>query len=264
MSDLALPFVSRKQLSFGEATSFQLIINYKTRKGTGLLITGATKNGIFRYFATSVPTGVFQTSTFSIPDIPIWVTVSPSAQGFASGEAYASIYLGIGQNRMYCLAAGYIYGLQDISWKNSLQRPAVRLPMGRLFQQTIGGPGAGTETLVTVPANQFWKVKALAFTLATGPAAPTRLPSFIFAPVSGNDIVVHADAAVGALATTIYSVAHHQITSAAIDNGVALVSMPDEILMPTGSTITTITRDLDANDEWTLLSVIFEQSFQDN
>jgi len=252
-------FISRKQLAFSGATSFQLIIETKSRRTANLTITGATKEGVFTLTHTTLSTLVLQTEIFRIPDVPIWVTVADEGNVFLNGETYVSISLGINDNKISQLAAGYISGLQKLSWPNTNIQQKIGNSLGLIKTITTADPAAGAQISQTVPAGVIWKIKAIRARLITDATVANRSANFILTLPDGGIIKAMSSNAHAASTTIDYLAANYGTSGTSIPSGEYLLGLPADVYLPEGSTITTSITLGVAGDNWGAATIWVEE-----
>src|SRR3972149_8142483 len=119
-TQISYPFVTREMLAFKHASSFSLILNIIARATDGIEIRGMTKEGPFTFLFSPVGDGSIETFTFAVPDIPIFVSVTPSPDAAIATDAYVTLHLAVNGNRMMKLCQGIITFLSSVSWPYQL------------------------------------------------------------------------------------------------------------------------------------------------
>ena len=93
----------------------------------------------------------------------------------------------------------------------------------------------------------------------TNATGANRIPHFLFTTVAGNVIETWSATAITASLTTAISVAHHPAPAAGLSGNALMVAMPDEIYLPEGATITTVTAALVAADNYGAAVILVEE-----
>ncbi len=146
------------------------------------------------------------------------------------------------------LLQGYVTSATRLAWPGSAITP---LPggVGRLRVIVGTDPAAGVEISETVPTGARWKLKAFAFTLVASAAAANRTP--VLTIDDGANIVWETGTNVAQIA--------NQTAKYRAGNGVPFLlfgtlmynlPLPEEMSLPAGSRIRTVTGALDAGDNY--------------
>lgn len=243
-------FISRKQLAFSGATSFQLIIETKSRRTDNLTITGATKEGVFTLTHTTLTGLALQTEIFRIPDVPIWITVADEGNVFLNGETYVSISLGINDNKIQQLAAGYVSGLQKLSWPDTNIQQKIGNSLGLIKTVTTANPAAGAQISQTVPAGVIWKIKGIRARLTTDATVANRYAKYFLTLPDGGIITAISATPHTASLPVDYMAADYGTHGVTVGFGEYMIGLPSDIYLPAGSTITTVVNGMVAGDDW--------------
>lgn len=168
-----LPFVTRKMLNFEYATTFEIVLRYRSRSTQPIIITGATKEGVFTFEFKLTSTTSVITHRFPIPDMPIWISIIDKNSTIDDGSTYITSYLSINKNNVLNMTAGYISRHKGMSWPQT-QRENSTLLEGELGVINGTDPAAGNETSVDCPTGFKLRVRAITFTLVTSATVANR------------------------------------------------------------------------------------------
>lgn len=170
---LTLPVVTRDILNFKQGATYSLIVQSQSISAGTITIRGATTAGLFVFQHTALSTRAIKSESFSIPDVPLWVSVIDSSNIYSNGGLFIRLNFAINGDIIQQLASGYVNGGSGISWPSTnLKSPT---PIAGQLRTIVGtNPGAGVEISETVPANVMWKLKSIRFTLVTAVTAATR------------------------------------------------------------------------------------------
>ena len=245
----SLPFVTRKMLDFERNVTFQLRIRTHSLLTSGVTIQGATKSGQFTFKVTLDGLGTQQTTSFNIHDIPLWIIVSAGAATVNRGEIYAVVDILINQDAVYRLSAGYIYSKFHLAWPNAnLVEPH---PQVGDFKTVSGAnPAAGAEVLITVPANELWRIRSVRFTLVAAAAAASRIVHLIFTNNTG--VLAECISATAQIIseTKTYTAFPTNAGGSVSDDNDLIIPIPSDIWLSPGGTITTLTTALNGSDDY--------------
>jgi len=167
------PFLTRKMLTFEHSATFQLRLSVQSTAVTTLLITGATRAGLFTLTHITGATGAEEVELFSLTDAPIWISVINTQEETIEGMVFARVALVINENRLHALVAGYVDLGRPLTWPVTQNERSIG-HIGELVTITGADPAAGAEISVTVPDNFYWKIMSVRLTLVTDATAANR------------------------------------------------------------------------------------------
>lgn len=247
--ELSVPFITRKMLAFEGATTFSLVVQSTSDDTKQVTLRGFTKEGPFTFQITNTGDGTLNTQTLRISDVPIFVTVIDEANGYSEGEFFCRVSLAVNGDIVHQLAAGYIFGINGISWPTSNLAPSVPYT-GILSTRSGSNPAAGSETSITVPANQIWRVYSWRAQLVTDGTAVNRFVHLRITDGSNRLYETFTTTAHTASLTRDHFAFHGVPTVAAFENTESLMPFPAEVWLREGSVISTVTTNLQAGDNW--------------
>lgn len=245
----SLPFLVRKMLNFEHGISIQLRLRTRANSSEDLLITGITREGIFKFRHDSQGDGSAVTSTFSLPDIPTMVSVTPRVGNIQPGQTFAVLSLLINGEIIAELASGLVYQGKGLSWP-ATNNPNSRIGGGFLFQESPAGPAAGAEISVQPDTAEVWRIYGVHFRLVTDANAANRRVHLGFA--FGGDAAIEAFADIDQPESTTreyHCAAWGTLPSRADDDDI-LIPIPIDLIIPTGGTIFTSTTNLQVGDQF--------------
>ncbi len=256
----SLPFFTRDMLRFGSQAKLELRIDMQADTAATLLISGITREGSFTYKATTPATSLITTQTFGLSDVPIMITVKDAANALEQGSAFVTLSLLVNGDIVQQLTSGYIYAQKALSWPNT-QQVDLRPGGGKLSNFVGSDPAAGAEISETVPNGEVWKIKNMQTFLTTNATVGTRRPKFIIAPPVGPAHYLFAafdQTASTGFAYIIEALGNEQDE---VDGDIIKVLMPNEIIAPAGTVISTEINGGTVGDNWTPLKIGYEKYF---
>jgi len=261
-NDLAVPFLTRKMLDFEFGIKLQLIVELTSFSTNPVYVVGATKAGTFKFQCTPTNDGAITVFRFGIGDSPIWVSGIDIDQNYSAGGTFMRITLAVNNDMMNSLVSGYVSFNHPITWPIG----ATEAPGPLRVRKTIAtstNPAAGVELSLGVPSNALWRVRALNFTLVTDANAATRTVSVRMTTSNGVIYEFISPVTQTASLTRNYRV---QPVGAGLVTSVAteiIIPMADEIWLDNGSTITTVTNNKQATDDFGAMKADIDLYFQD-
>lgn len=259
--DSSLPFVHRDMLDFESGATFGLRIQSRSSISDRVTIRGATRAGTFVLQHTTDLNGGLQEETFNLPDLPIWVSVVDNATAYLRGELYVNVDLIVNGDPVHSLLAGYTYSGLSLSWPPINSTPP-EPTQGALVTVTSANPAAGVELSHTVPAGQYWKVRAIRFTLVAAAAAASRFVHLQFKDASGNIIYDCVSNTAQIISETkTYACFPNNAGGNPTDGGIIYLPIPSEIILTDDFTINTLTTALNAGDNFGTMVIHIERYF---
>lgn len=253
-----MPFLSRKQLSFQEATGFELRVRSLSKASGNITIRGFTKEGIFKLSHSVTGSGVDHTETIKIPDIPIMLTITDDVPEFMFEQCYVDVSLLLNNTEVYHFTAGYVSGKRGISWPKS-ENTIPELTKGNIEMVYSADPAAGVELSLTVPAYENWKVRAISFNLVAAAVAASRIVHLVFETASYPMYNVIAGTAVTSGQTKRFSGIPHFNSLALADDNDIIIPLPGDLVLPGNAVIKTETTALNAGDNFDSMLVLVEK-----
>ena len=247
-------------LNFEEGTAFSLIIESRSDATNRVRISGATRSGPFTIQHTPLSTKALKTEAFRLPDMPIFITVDTIAGSYARGDCYVALNLGINDDKVYKLCAGYIYAEVGITWPTAnIEKPTDGL--GLLTTIVGATPATGAEATLTVPSGEIWKVHMINLKLACAATAGSRRAEVQFDDGIGRkcSFISPVDQIASETKTyTLYPGATFGATGAVNE-----ISAPMAIglIAPAGSVFTTNTGNLAAGDAYEGINIKIERFY---
>ena len=247
-------------LAFEFAATFALIVRTKASIARDVLIRGATRDGLFTFRHTTTTDSALSTSTFSIPNTPLWISVIDVAGNFAQGSCYVRVDLSVNGDPLQGLVSGYLSKINSLTWPQA-DLGQTFPGRGALLTVTGDNPAAGDEWAFTVPADQIWVPKAIHFSLVTDGTAASRIVHVVIAPEGGDMIECISSNAQTATLTWNYSCYSAPSLSASLDGTRATIGIPSDIPLIAGSTIFSRTTAKVAGDNYGAPEIFIERFF---
>lgn len=246
---LSFPFLSRRMLAFEHATTFGLQIVSQANQSDFITIRGYTQEGLFTLKHAVLNDGSLQTENFRLPDFPIAIGVFDDLGLFQQGDLYVSLSLTLNGDVINELCSGLVYQQKSISYPAS--NSTDRRPGGGNIRSALGAnPDAGSEFTITVPNGHQWKVMGIKATLITDATAANRRVHFVYAPVDGSALHVYNEIDHVASTTRNYHGLQMGAMPDSADNTEILIPLPQNFILDEGSSITSVTTNLQATDNW--------------
>lgn len=247
-------------LSFEHGASFSLRTEVSARFGINLRIRGMTREGPFTLSHVLAAAGNLQLKTFRIPDMPVVLTIDDPEQIANQGNAYVRATLLLNDDPLYDLVAGFVYSGKALTWP-SISSPDMRPGGGTLRAFTGSNPAAGAQVSETVPTGFLWHVLGARLQLTTDANAANRRVHIRFI-ASGLDIA-ECIAPIDQTASLIrkYHIGQYGDLTVNADDDDILVAMPADVWLPSASTISTTTTNIQATDDFISPNFIIEEFF---
>jgi len=255
--ELNFPFVNRKMLDFEQGATFSLLVDTVSAAGvtSSLTIQGFTKSGVFKYFCDIAAAGGAQQFTFQLPDIPIFISMIQGQSGVSPNNIWAMVRLRINNDTALILMQGYPNPYSSISWPNS----QVSDPMsqrGAISTVSVPNPMAGVEWVATVPTRQRWEITGINCVLTASATVANRRPAIRF--MAGGKVYTLiptlADITAGQAVKLKYF-----LGAISINDQTGLIQtmpLPYKMTFGSGATITSITTNLQADDQYSDIVLI--------
>ena len=174
MNEFALPFLTRDMLKFEQATRFTLVVQSAAVVASDVIIRGATRNGLFTLRHTTTSNEIPKTESFSLPDVPIWISAKAENIATEPDQIYVQVSFALNDDIMQPLAAGYVYGFRGLSWPlNNIEAP-VPVGWGAPKQNSVTNPAAGSDFTFTNKVYSFSEIQSVTFTLTTSATVANR------------------------------------------------------------------------------------------
>lgn len=257
--DRVLPFFTRKDLAFDQRAVFALRVQTKSATTTTIRIRGLTKEGQFVFRHSVSATASTNSTDFRIPDVPIMVSVFDASTDFEQGDCYVAVQLLINGDIVADLVSGWIYQLKGLSWP--FHSSGDLIPgRGQFGGFSSSNPAAGSEISFTSPTLRQLRLLALRFTLVTSSTAANRRVHVAIGTAGATvDCISSVDQT--ASQTINYTVAPFGALPTASNDNDILINMPPEMWLDAGDSITTVTTNIQAGDDFGVLSVFAERFF---
>lgn len=260
----SVPFLTRKMLAFENGVAFGLKLQIQSDTTFTVAIRGMTREGVFTLKFPVTGDSANKTQTFRIPDLPIMVSVSDDGGSLSQGSCYAALSLTANGDVIETLCAGLLNQGKGIAYPNQDLKDQ-REGGGSIQSKVSSDPAANTEISVTVPVGEMWRIISAEFRLVSDANAANRRVHLVFTDPQGID-GIHCFALVDQTAsqTIKYSVAKYGGSTDELDNNVNLISLPDEMWVNQGGTISTATTNRQVGDNFGVMTILYEKFFVAN
>lgn len=222
-------------------------------------------NGTVQHFARDIVPTSDRAATTATMELPVSKLLSMTAilaggtakRGQAYVRARAQRATGSGATLVQNLLTGYVSNAYSPSWPTGTQDDPLTGP-GYLYSETGTNPAAGAEMVITVPTGARWRIIALCIVLTTA--------------AGGSDRLVHVDFKNGSAIMLRSATPRVQPPAVArnynlgnltqIPASVSLsnnLNIPDNFLLPAGTTITTSTSNMGGSDNYDAPTYLVEE-----
>lgn len=236
-------------LDFETGTSFGILVSVTSMSAFPYKLNGFTKEGPFEFDFTPLGTGVNESFSFGMTDIPIMLSLCAVTNAEVRNKVFATIFLTINGSRNVLLASGHPNGKNGITWP--ISSPIIELQKKGFWNTTTGAdPAAGAEINTAIPNRKVWRLRSVEFTLVTAAVAANRNVSLLIKPLNGGIITIPT------ATTQIISETKKYIfyEGASLINNVTgntiVTPLPQDLWLPATSVIATLTAGLDAGDNF--------------
>jgi hypothetical protein len=259
-SKLSGNFLTRKMLAFEHGMKISLVIKTKAKTLGTVVISGFTSEGQFIYKHATLNTGVENSSTFNLPDMPIMLSVVDSADDFQQGACFATLDLLMNGVKVLELCSGSIYRSKSISWPQT--NTADKKPDGGLLSLTVGtDPAAGAAASITVGTNEIWKIRGIDVTLVTDATVVNRRMHLDAIITFVSRFSFFCDIEQAASTTRKYFFQPSTDMPDREDDGNILVAIPNDLVLYSGFKLETDVTGMVAGDNLSGITVNYELFF---
>jgi len=253
-TDKSLPFLTRSMLDFQFGSKLELVVSVRSNIIRTINIVGATKAGVFKYSITTQNIEDTIVSRFNMGDMPIWVSVVDANGTIEKGNVWVKVDLAVNNDNVFGLTAGYVYGIQTISYPMAKMLPADPTN-GQLTIAQSTNPAAGAEWSITVPLGEMWEILAIRFSLVTAATVGNRVVHII-AQVAGQTAyeLISNTTQIISQNKTYTAMAGFTANSSADDNDI-IIPMSTGIFIPQGDILSSQTTNLAAGDDFGVATI---------
>lgn len=262
----SIPLLNRDMLRWGRSMSIELIINNKAsvNDSSGLVSVNVITKSSMITIPLTLNNAVSQTTiTRKLDDIPLMICAQTQSAGINVGECFVSCSLRINGQAVYNLCSGLVYENKGVSWP--INNSEVNFPFpGAVNAFNSADPAAGAEISYTTTTVRSTELIALSFTLVTAVAAANRRVHLQISYATGEmfDFVSNVDQA--ASLTRHYTATGYPTGLAEAAGSEIHIPIPYRFFMPPGTTIATLTDNLQAADNFGVASMDLIQYLYDS
>jgi hypothetical protein len=220
-----------------------------------------TKEGVFNYTQTIVGNGSIETFTFSLPDIPVMVSVALPPSFINSTLAHVVLYLTANGDRIAILGQGMINNLFGIAWPH--QFPGNREQTeGAVVVVTQGSPAAGEGVQFQVGTNEALEILAIRTALIAAAAVGSRTVSILITAAAGEFITRKAGTPQIISETVAYNFIPGGTTALLTASALQEVALPPKIYLPPGGLINISHTNGNAGDQYGTTYILCRRAYQ--
>jgi hypothetical protein len=260
--EFTLPFLTRSMLDFQQGKQISIEVDIFTDGVSTFTLKGFTMEGPFQYNITTpagISAGIYK---FSVPDIPIILTLGTRFDGLPMNYAKATAYLAINASRYGVLLQGSLNGFNSLSWPNQLPFTEEQ-KRGRFGTYGLTPQAAGVELDDTISTLQWIKLKFIKIRLVAAVAAANRRLTLLVTPPGQQTMIFTTNVTQTSGQTKDYIFIESGATiDDQINNIIQTPLMADFWLTP-GTRIQTLTANLNAGDQYTICFLQGEEYFSD-
>lgn len=257
-NDGGVPFLTRKHLSFENGTAFSLSITMNGPAGGTVAIRGFTKEGPFNLKIPIVSTGVSQTNTFRIPDIPTMISVVDNAGNLKQGMLFAELRLVVNETASYALCSGWVYKNKSISYP-AIQSAESIPDRGEFAEMAPGSaPAAGAQISFPLIAGYAYRITDFVVDLTTNATVANRRASFGFTAF-GNDHYIMPSLIDQLASTHYYYYGGIKNATAALVGTAIHIEIPQELWVKNTDTFFSTVVNMQAGDQWGICTLVVER-----
>lgn len=253
----ALPFLTRKMLSFENGTTFGLSLTYNGPSGGTIEIRGITKEGFFSYKIPITSNNVSTTVTFGLPDIPVFISVVDSAGNMRQGQTFVELRLTLNGTQSYALCSGWVYKYKSISYP-AIQN-AETIPGRGNFNTIAPGsdPAVGQNLSYTFPTGATYRILGFRLSMDTSATVSNRRVK-VGITFAGNDHEYMFSQVDQAASLTRNYYGGIQVSQAAAIGSEIGMAIPQECWAKGGDTFFSNVTNLQAGDQVRSLELLVE------
>lgn len=255
---LPFPFLTRDMLAFEQGTTFSLIVDTIGISNQKWGIRGFTKEGPFSAVISPSATGILETFTINLPDVPITFSFSAESAIEPPGKIIVAVHLGINGTRHSLLTNGTPNGFNPITWPQ--QQQVTEVQKRGFWARTFGAnPAAGAEISDSVPGREMWRLKYVEFTLVTAAAAASRHVTLNIESIAGAPIVVPTNVAqlISETKRYIFYEGAERVNDTVFN--IIVTPLPSDLWLDPQTLISTVTTAKNAGDDYGAPTYVYEK-----
>ena len=246
-------------LTFEHGMQIGLRLREQDSGGSEIHIRGLTREGVFNFKVLGSGTGAVNEFLFSLPDLPIFVSVFDGSDAEQQGGLYASLALTINGDVVQELCSGFVFANHGITW------PAANIldprPNGGRLR-TIQGTtqAAGVECSDAVPNGRMWRIISYRVQLVAAATAFSRRVHIVWTNLAGTvigDAFASTDQVISE--TKMYTAAMFGAIPDETDDNDILIALPHGLIIDEGATIGTATVNFQATDNFAAPQIHVEE-----
>ena len=254
----ALPFLTRKMLSFEHGAVWALRVRSISQRTATLFVRGFTREGSFGFRHSTASDGSTQTTTHRLPDIPIFLSILGTDVASVHGQVYVSVDLLLNNDQVFAFGSGYVNATKSWSWPAT--NASDYLPGRGLFRVvTSADPAANAQISLGSTSGRLWRIHHMRVQLITDVNAANRRVHVTIDDANVHVIDFFSSVDQVASQTINYSVAAYPTALDEADDNDILIPIPGELwLPPTGQILTTVT-NMQVTDNFGAMTVLIEE-----
>lgn len=247
-------------LKYGNKTPMRIRLTAASNIAARVNLKAITRSGILNMNVITTADGKLSAGVTGIDDFPIMISASDPTDAFLPNQCWVNISLELNKDEHISLASGFVYIDKGVTWPNASLVDAVP-GRGFITEVASANPAANAELTLTVPDGELWQVKAISTHFTADANVADRVPHFVFTGPGGLLIHTWAAAVFAASEAAFISCAKWGLISGVSNMDDFRIEMPSDIWLPPASTITSVTQNLQAGDDYTAMVVLVEKFF---
>jgi len=256
---MTLPLV-KDDLNFPKADQPELRVITWSSTGNEIQVGIVTKDNAKSVKITPNSNNTKKLDRIALTDIPTHINVKAVNTSSRRGETYVRIDLDFGRNISANLLEGYVSSTTNLTL--GMHEDSIS---GKGIFKVITGtnPAANVEITQTVPANRYWVLHSMNYTLVTDANAATRRVSLNFS--NGSSIYLTLVPSISQIEslTQTYNWTAQGDQQGVQDLHTNQILPNTKIVLPAGHIITTVTSNRQVGDDFGAPLMFVEEFVQD-
>jgi len=258
---LSFPFLTRDMVDWEFAANIKLRVVSQSWYVGELILSGATKQGLFTFKHTTTANGAEVISDFAMPDFPLFLTLADPTPWFLQGGCRARVELLVNGNQMFTYCSGPVYKSKPISYPYS--RDEDKVPGGGewVYLSSVA-PSPGHEANYSVPDNAIFRIMAVQIGLQTSATVANRRVRLSIHTGMSQPIEFWGSINQPAAAVRYYTfAASGTVPDEDVSNNI-FIPIPPNLLVPSDYKIATLTTNMQAGDQFGPINLFVERYFR--
>lgn len=254
------PFLERDMLRYGKEAAFELIVKSKSTTGVRLRISGGTRHSLISARHDAATDGTLTTTTHSIDDFPVFLSVEDPSETDVQGETFVSVSLRINKDVSLPLVSGSVYELKPLTYPSNTMRDTIP-NRGEIGIVQSADPAVGDDVSLTLDDDEIWLVHWAAIQFVTDSTVTNRRILIRFKPTTSGPITIIAGALQGASMTRDHTYAQWGFLQDSAESSDLIQVMPANLWLEPSTVISTAVTGGQAGDDFGPLFIMREKFY---